>query len=123
MKKILVLIILALLFGCQPKKNIEFCEGVTVKGVGVECGIKFGTGDLTVLIKSNDPFDTNRIFIELYEDFKGKMAKLETINVEVKPDQSRVSSTLSMYRHGKYIVKAIRGKEVIAQGEIEIVDY
>ena len=112
-----------MLYGCKPKENMQFCEGVSLKGEGVECGIQFGTGDITVIIKNNEPMGVNKLFVEIFEKGKKKETKVDTLVVEVKPADLQTTATLLMYKAGNYTVKALKGKTVISKGSIEIIDY
>ena len=123
MKKILFLLILGLILtGCSKGKELQFCEGSTPDGKGVNCGKKFETGDLTCLIKSPKPFGTNTIEVQIFEYGEKKNEKVETVGVQVKPDSSLGNATLSFYRGGKFKVVAMNNKDKIGEADIEIVE-
>lgn len=111
------------LSGCKKSKNVLFCEGFTPEGEGVNCGIKFETGDLTAIIKSKDAFEVSKINIEIHEVQGSKSEKVESISVNVKPEEKSVTATLSFYREGHFTVKGFKKSEKFADGNIEIVDY
>ncbi len=122
MKK-LIIILIFILFGCGSSKNVEFCEGVSTEGKGVKCGAKFSTGDLSILIKSKDPFDVEKITLIIYKKTKYKSELVESRVVDVKPDETRANSRLYFYDDGAFSVE-VRGKEnqKIAEGSISIID-
>lgn len=115
--------------GCKKGENLLFCEGVDKDGNEKNCGTKFETGDLTAVIKSSSPFETEKINVSVYElENFGKPGTLKEVEVEklsvnVKPSESKVVTNLSFYKEGRYRVKGSKGKDVFADGEIEIVDY
>jgi hypothetical protein len=127
MKIVLLLIISNT--GCKESKNLLFCEGVDKEGKGVNCGTRFETGELTAVIKSNSPFETEKINVSVYElENFGKPGSLkevvvEKLSLQVKPEESRAVTNLSFYREGHYRVKGSKGKDIFADGDIEIVDY
>jgi hypothetical protein len=123
MKKFILLLMLFLfLIGCTKKPNISFCEGVSPEGKGIECGIKFETGDLTAMIKADKAFGVNRIDIAVFELNEKKSEKVETISIDVPPDEIRANINLSFYKGGKFRVTAMNGSEKIGEGEIEVLD-
>ncbi len=131
-KKCLIIIILILLIintGCKEEKNILFCEGVDSDGKEVNCGIKFETGDLTAVIKSSSPFETEKISVSVFEleNFRKpgtvKEVVIDKLTVNVKPEKLKATTNLSFYREGHYRVKGSREGNVFAEGDIEIVDY
>lgn len=123
MKKILLIAIAAfVLNGCSKGKEVQFCEGVSTDGKGINCGIKFESGELTCVIKSKKPFGTNTIEVQVFDNGK-KKERIETVAVQVKPDSTIANATLSFYKGGKFSVAAINNKEKIGEAEIEIVDY
>lgn len=124
MRKLIIYLFISLfLAGCKGDRNISFCEGVTPEGKGVNCGIKFSTGELTALITSKDPFETEKLYVSILAVKKQRTDKVETITVDVKPEDERATVNLSLYNEGKFQIK-VTGKEnkVIGEGDIEIVD-
>ena len=123
MKKLFILLMITLIGSCGSSKKIQFCEGVSKDGNGVNCGVKFETGDLTALIMSESPFDTDSIEIETYRVERSLESKIDTVTSQVKPRDTRTTVSLSFYKGGLYRVKAKKGSTVFSEGEIEIVDY
>jgi hypothetical protein len=123
MKKIFLLLIPFLFIsGCTKKPNITFCEGVTPDGKGIDCGIKFETGDLTAMIKSDKAFGVNRIDVAVFELNDKKSEKVETKTIDVPPDEVHTNINLEFYKPGKFRITAMNGSEKIGEGEIEISD-
>lgn len=123
MKKILWAFLFFAVFGCSKEQNVNFCEGVSPEGRGINCGKKFETGDLTVVFKSAKPFGVNKIFLQIFEENKGRFEKTETLEIGVKPEDSRANAAISFYRAGRYKVAAMAKDEAIGEGLIEVVDY
>jgi hypothetical protein len=119
----LFLLILFLTYGCKNQKAISFCEGTTPAGKGVQCGGKFTTGDVTMLVDSADNFNTDKLHIKVYEQKKQKYELSESLLSDVKPDSKKANINLAFYNEGIFKV-TIAGKEgkIISEGSIEIVD-
>src|SRR5512136_2648386 len=95
MKNVLLLcVILSLMAGCSKSKEIQFCEGVSPKGEGVNCGTKFEDGELTAVINSEEPFGVKTITVQVYEVKDKKTEKIDTLTVDVKPDKQTASVNL-----------------------------
>ncbi len=109
--------------GCSKGKGIQFCEGVTPDGEGVNCGVEFETGELTAVITSERPFGQEKIDIEVYDIGGSSKQKLDTVRADVKAAESAVNVTLPFYTEGKYLVSAKVKDESISEGEIKITDY
>ncbi len=123
MKKLYLLVLPFLLItGCTKKPNISFCEGVSPDGKGIECGVKFETGDLTAMLKADKAFGTNRIDVVVYELIENKSEKVETKSIDVPPDEVRTNVNFEFYKPGRFRVTAMNGSEKIGEGEIEISD-
>ncbi len=123
MKWILCLIILLpVMAGCSKSKTIEFCEGVSPEGKGVNCGAKFEDGELNAVIIGEEPFGVKTITVQVFEVKKNKNEKIETISVDVRPDSDRAMVTLSFYSGGRYLVTAQKNEAPIGSGEVEIVE-
>ncbi len=124
MKKILyVILIFSVMSGCSKAKKIQFCEGMSPEGEGVNCGTMFETGELTAIINSDKPFETERLSVEIEEVIKQRTEQREKLSVEVNPEEQKASTNLSFYNGGKYRVTASIEETAIAEGDIEIVDY
>jgi hypothetical protein len=121
-KTICLLALLSFLPACSGNKDVQFCEGVKPDGKGVNCGHKFESGELTVLVNGRDPFGTKTITLRVYETRGGKSEKIDTVTVDVKPDRQTASANLSLYNGGKYVVKASKNNVTIGEGNIEIVE-
>lgn len=121
-KLILAAIPVLFLIGCNKKPNISFCEGVSPDGKGIECGIKFETGDLTAMIKADKAFATNKIDLVITEINEKKAEKIETVTIDVPADDVNANANLSFYKGGKFKVSAMNGSEKIGEGDIEIID-
>ncbi len=115
--------VLVLFAGCSKANKVQFCEGVSPEGEGVNCGTRFETGELTAMIKCDKPFETEEIFVAITEVRDKKTEPYESLTVEVNPEEERVNTNLSFYNGGMYRVTAKAGENTIAVGEIEIVDY
>ena len=124
MKTLIPIILLSIvLAGCGKSKQILFCEGISKQGEGVHCGEKFEAGDLTAVIKSDGPFETDSITVDIYRVENTLEHMIHTVTAETKPDETQATTTLSFYKGGTYRVKAVKGDAVLAQSDIEIVDY
>lgn len=123
MKKLLFCVmVIALLTGCSKSKAIQFCEGVSPEGEGVNCGVTFEDGELTALIRTEEPFGVNTITLQVYEIRENKTEKTGSHPVSVRPDRNTASANLSFYSGGKYRVRAMSGNISIGENEITIVE-
>ncbi|HPR50136.1 MAG TPA: hypothetical protein PK341_19330 [Spirochaetota bacterium] len=123
MKKfVLVTLSLSLIMACGKGNRVLFCEGVSSGGDGERCGTKFETGDLTALIESEAPFEAESIDVAVYQVNGPLEEKVDTVTAKTMPDEKKKAVTLSFYQPGKFRVKAEKGKDVIAQGDLEIVE-
>lgn len=119
-KMLLLLVILPFLAGCSRTKAIEFCEGITPEGKGVNCGGTFEEGELLAIITSREPFGVNAVTVQVQEVRGGKKEQVESLTVDVKPDRDTATANLSLYSGGTYIVRAMKKDEIIGEGEIVI---
>jgi hypothetical protein len=123
MKNILVLcLMLSLVAGCSKSKAIQFCEGVSPEGDGVNCGTKFEDGELTAIINSEEPFGVKSITVQVFEKKGAKTEKIDTLSVDVKPDRQTATLNLAFYAGGTYIVRANKKETAIGSAEITIVE-
>ena len=123
MKKLLLAcLFLSLVAGCSRSKAIQFCEGVSPKGEGVNCGTKFEDGELTAVINSPEPFGSKSITVQVFEIKDKKTEKIDSITVDVKPDRQTASVNLAFYSGGKYMVKASKKDVAIGSAELAIVE-
>ncbi|HOD14691.1 MAG TPA: hypothetical protein PK307_00920 [Spirochaetota bacterium] len=117
---VFMLVIISLLAGCSRTKSIEFCEGISPEGKGVNCGGEFIEGELLAIISSREPFGVNSITVQVQEVKGGKKQQVDTITVDVKPDGQTATANLSLYSGGTYLVRALKKDEMIGEGEIVI---
>ena len=122
MKKPILFLFLCLLLACGKENGITFCEGVNREGEGVKCGTKFEAGDLTALVSTEAPFETASIKIDVFQVDGRHEEKIESLNVETRPDDTRKAVPLSLYQGGKFKVRAIKGDNALAEGEVEIIE-
>jgi hypothetical protein len=116
------LILLSVMAACSKTKTIEFCEGVSPDGKGVNCGSKFEDGELTAVVNSEEPFGVKTITVQVFEVKKNKTEKMETLSLDVKPDKDMAMVNLSFYSGGRYMVTALKNNMRIGSGEVEIVE-
>lgn len=117
---VFMLVIISLLAGCSRTKSIEFCEGISPEGKGVNCGGEFIEGELLAIISSKEPFGVNSITVQVQEVKGGKKQQVDTITVDVKPDGQTATANLSLYSGGTYLVRASKKDAMIGEGEIVI---
>jgi len=124
MKKLLCITIIAfLLNGCKDSQKIFFCEGLSPKGEKIKCGTVFTTGDLTAVLELDEPFETEKLQVSIWAVKKLKNETPRILNIGVKPDARKASIDLSFYNEGLHRVAVYgRNKNIIAQGDIKIVD-
>ncbi|MDY6934945.1 MAG: hypothetical protein SVZ03_12095 [Spirochaetota bacterium] len=115
-------IIFLLIFACKSDRGLIFCEGVSTKGEEINCGTKFSTGDLTVIISSKESFGIDEITMDIIKIVPGGEEKMLTLPVEVKADSSKAIATISLYEEGRYRIQAMKGEVEISQGNVEILD-
>lgn len=121
MKKLMLLfLLLPVMIGCSRTRAIEFCEGITPEGKGVNCGGTFEEGELLAVISAKDPFGVNALTVQVQEVRNGKKEPLESITVDVKPDRDTATANLSLYTGGTYVVRAMKKDEMIGEGEVVI---
>ncbi len=123
MKKLAVFMLIAITAaGCSKKDRITFCEGVDTEGKGVNCGKVFTTGDLTGVISSKTPFETDSLIVKITK-IDGEKKKIEkTFIIETGREKTSANTTLQFYNSGQYIVEAIKGNDKIAEGTLEVRD-
>lgn len=125
MRKIFCLFCLmacVLVAGCSKSKAVQFCEGVSPDGEGVNCGTVFEDGELTALIRAKEPFGVKTIALQVFEVKGEKIEKTESLYVAVKPERDTASVNLSFYTEGTFRVRAMSGNTAIGEGEIRIVE-
>jgi hypothetical protein len=123
MKRFLYLMMLmAFAPGCSKTNSIQFCEGVSPEGKGINCGSKFEDGELTALITGSEPFGVKSITVQIYEVKGSKTEKFGTVMADVKPDGETALVNLSFYTGGTYIVRALKNNVQFGEGKIVIVE-
>lgn len=123
MKKFAVMLLVVFTAaGCSKNKGISFCEGVDTEGKGVNCGKVFTTGDLTGVITSKTPFETDSLIVRITRIDGDKKKVEKTSIIEVGREKNTANTTLQFYNGGKYLVEASKGNDKIAEGTIEVRD-
>jgi len=118
-----VLLIALAASACSKNTNMQFCEGISLEGDGMNCGTEFESGELTAIIKSEEPFGQEKVDIEIYAAGGNAKEKIDTLHAQVKSTDKTVSITLPLYTEGKYHVRAVAREKAIAEGDITITDY
>ncbi|MBN2159020.1 MAG: membrane lipoprotein lipid attachment site-containing protein [Spirochaetes bacterium] len=123
MKKIIFIIaVVALVAGCSKSNRIQFCEGASPEGKGINCGSTFEDGELTALITSEEPFGVKSISVQVYRAGESASEKVETVTADVRPDEQTALVNLSFYTGGTYQVKALKNNTQFSEGTIVIVE-
>ena len=117
-----LILILSVLYGCKSQKTVEFCEGISPEGEGVNCGEKFSTGDITVIIKPESTFAVTKINISVYKKTKYKSDKIETRVLEVNPEEVNANTNIYFYDEGEFALEVFSNNKKIAEGSVTIVD-
>lgn len=113
---------LALVAGCSKTNGIQFCEGASPEGKGINCGSTFEDGELTALVTSAEPFGVKSINIQIYRVGGSGSEKIETVSADVRPDGQTALVNLSFYTGGTYIVRALKNNVQFGEGKIAIVE-
>jgi hypothetical protein len=122
-KAILWLAFILVLSGCKAAKTIDFCEGVSTNGEGVKCGNKFTTGELTMMIKPEGPFNINKIVLNIYKKSKYRTDKFDSLVVDVKPESLTINKNFYFYDEGEFTIEAFgQENKKIAEGKVDIVE-
>ena len=122
-KLILIFACVSLFFGCKAAKTLEFCEGVSTDGKGVSCGEKFSTGELTLVIKTETPFNVSKLSVNIFRKTKYKLEKIDSQDVEVKQDDTVARTNFYFYDEGGYVVEVFgQDNKKIAESSVDIVD-
>jgi hypothetical protein len=120
---IIILLFFTLLFGCKSKKTIEFCEGISTEGKGVNCGEQFSSGELTALITAETPFNINKLNVNIFKKTKYKQEKIGSQIIEVKPDETNARTNFYFYDDGEFTIEVFgQDNKKIAEGSVKIVD-
>ena len=121
-KTALLAIFFAVLFGCSSPKTVEFCEGASPEGAGINCGNKFSTGDITVFIKPESAFGVANIDINVYKKEKYKSEIISTNSVKVNPEETAAKTNIYFYDEGEFNLEVIGDNKKIAEGAVSIID-
>ncbi len=124
MKKLaLSLALFVFLFSCGKKQSVSFCEGVSLSGEGTRCGTSFSAGELTAVISADDNFGIDRLQIRVFEKKRHTTVAVETLSIQVKPEEKRANVNIGLYNEGFFTIKVHgKGDAVIAEGDVEIID-
>ena len=114
----MIVLMALLLTSCKGNGSLSFCEGKNPDGSGVNCGTVFSTGDVMVLVKSDEAFDAEKLKVEIFEESGGKSKLRETMNTRVKPDQSTASLLVPFYSEGTFSLKASTAEKTVGTGKI-----
>lgn len=106
------------LSSCKGNGSLSFCEGKKPDGAGVNCGTVFSTGDVMVLVKSNETFETEKLKVKVFEESGGKKKLRETVNTNVKPDAVSTSLLIPLYSEGTFTITATSGERIIGTGTV-----
>ncbi len=115
---IMILSAIMLLSSCSKNGSLTFCEGKKPDGTGVNCGTLFSTGDVMVLVKNKEPFETDTLKVEVFEERGGKKVLRETVSTQVKPDDTAASLLVSLYSEGTFTIKAVADDRTIGSNTI-----
>ncbi|MBN2041199.1 MAG: hypothetical protein JW864_14240 [Spirochaetes bacterium] len=121
-KTALLFVFFAVLYGCSSHKTVEFCEGASPEGEGINCGNKFSTGDITVFIKPESGFGITSIDINVYKKEKYKSIKIGTNSLKVDPEETAAKTNIYFYDEGEFNLEIIGDNKKIAEGAVSIID-
>jgi hypothetical protein len=108
--------------GCSKKGTVTFCEGVDQKEKGTGCGTVFTTGDLTALFTTRSALGVDTVTVKIFNLDDSSRKPQMTRSATVKPDQKNGRVELELYDEGRFRVVIERRGEVVAEGDIEIID-
>jgi len=108
---------------CKKQTPVTFCEGVDKEGVGVQCGKKFSTGDLTAVVQVKERFETESLKIVISRKTSYKNEPVSTITHKVESDKGQTTVPLSFYIEGDYVVDVFgKDDKTLGSGSISVVD-
>jgi len=108
---------------CKKHSPVSFCEGVDKEGVGVQCGKKFSTGDLTAVIQVEERFETESLKVVISRKTSYKNEHVSTIRQKVESDKGKATVPLSFYIEGDYVVDVFgKDDKPLGSGGISVVD-
>lgn len=114
--------VIFLLTSCGKDREIQFCEGVSPDGKGINCGTVFEYGDITAIIESRERFATDQIKVKIEIIRNESEISVETIEALVEPDEREAIVNLPLYQSGTYRITALRGETELAKDKVEIAD-
>jgi hypothetical protein len=125
-KIIFILFLTLVIQNCSKENTMKFCMGIKIdlesgssEAKEYNCGTKFEFGDLTAIINSKSPFETDKIIVKIFE--LNEKEPIDIITVNVKRDQKKCSAKISIYNGGKYVIKAYKNNTEFSKGDLEIV--
>ncbi len=107
---------------CSSEKSVLFCEGIDAKGAGVHCGKKFHTGEVTAIVKQEEPFEDKKMEIVVSQIAGEEKIKVQTMKIELDPSKKQKSFNVPMYNPGTFQVDAMIKGKVISKGTITLVE-
>lgn len=107
---------------CSKSNVVEFCEGIDTEGKGVECGKEFTTGDLTGVVKADQPFETDTLTIKIFREEKSTKKLDKTMPLKVNREKKSAGFDLSFYNGGTYTVEAWKESSKVGEGTVKITD-
>ena len=119
---VLVLLTVFSAVACSKTNVVEFCEGVDTEGKGVECGKEFTTGDLTGVVKADQPFETDTLTIKIFREEKSTKKLDKTMPIKVDREKKSAGFDLSFYNGGTYTVEAWKDSGRVGEGTVKITD-
>lgn len=89
----------------------------------MQCGKKFSTGDLTILINAPERFETESLKLVISKKTNYKNEKVEDLTHAVSSEVANTAVPLSFYIEGEYLVE-VHGKDNRRLGAewIQIID-
>ncbi len=124
MKRFVIIIcFLSIILGCKEDSVLKFCEGKSPDGVEINCGKVFSAGDLAIHLSGKETFGVDKLTVNIFVKKKYKKEKVDSLTIDVKPDDSKAGTDIKLYEEGEYFVE-VYGKDglKIADGAVEIVD-
>ena len=108
--------------GYSSKPKIYFCERVDfIKLKPIKKSNRFTRGNITVLYKSKDSFNTNRLILDVYKLGKAGYTPYIKKTIDVRPEWTSFVAKILFDETGTYIVEIKNDRNVLlAQKVIEI---
>lgn len=121
-KEILILVIAISLTSCFGKNEISFCEKIDDNFKTQNCGNKFLTGNLPVLINSKKAFTNDKIVLKIYLLSTGHSEEIRSYSIKVEKNKKTAKFIIPMYQAGIYEIKAYMNKHIISKTQVQIID-